>query len=70
MVDEPDSRGRIHTELLPVFAALGVVPAAVTSKAALNLMGMEAGTVRLPYLPADEHETAVIRAALEARGLV
>ena len=39
MVDEPDERAAIHESLLPVFEALGVAPAAVSNKAALNLLG-------------------------------
>ena len=70
MVDDPENRRRIHVDLLPAFEALGVAPAAVTCKAALNLIGIEAGTVRLPYLPADERETAVIRTMLEDRRLL
>lgn len=70
MVDEPEQRAAIHESLLPVFEALSVAPAAIAVKAALNLIGIRAGHVRLPYVDADEHETAVIRAMLEQRGLV
>ncbi len=69
MVDEPDQRQAIHESLLPVFEALGVGPAAMTTKAALNLLGHEVGTPRLPYVEADESEKAVIRDMLRARGL-
>jgi len=70
MVDEPDERAAIHESLLAVFAALGVAPAAVTNKAALNLLGHAVGKPRLPYVEADEQETATIRAMLQARGLL
>jgi 4-hydroxy-tetrahydrodipicolinate synthase len=70
MVDEPGERAAIHESLLPVFAALGVAPAAVTTKAALNLLGIRAGDPRLPYVPADADEIAGIRAMLAQRGLV
>jgi 4-hydroxy-tetrahydrodipicolinate synthase len=70
MVDEPDERAAIHDSLLPVFAALGVAPAAVSNKAALNLLGHVVGAPRLPYVEADEHETATIRAMLQDRGLL
>lgn len=70
MVDEPDRRAAIHEDLTPVFEALSVAPRAISVKAALNLMGVRGGQVRLPYVNADEHETAVIRAMLEQRGLV
>jgi 4-hydroxy-tetrahydrodipicolinate synthase len=70
MVDEPGERATIHESLLPVFAALGVAPAAVSNKAALNLLGHAVGRPRLPYVEADEQETATIRAMLAERGLL
>lgn len=71
MVDEPEERAAIHEDLLPLFDALGCVPAAVANKTALNLLGHGVSrTPRLPYVEADEAETETIRAALEARGLV
>jgi len=70
MVDEPQERAAIHESLLPVFSAMAVAPAAVTNKAALNLLGHRVGRPRLPYVEADEHETATIRAMLEERGLL
>jgi 4-hydroxy-tetrahydrodipicolinate synthase len=70
MVDEPAERAAIHDSLLPVFEAMGVAPAAVTNKAALNLLGHAVGGPRLPYVACDERETATIRAMLTARGLL
>jgi 4-hydroxy-tetrahydrodipicolinate synthase len=70
MVDEPGERAAIHESLLPVFAALGVAPAAIATKAALNLLGHDVGRPRLPYVEADEQETAAIRAMLQERGLL
>jgi 4-hydroxy-tetrahydrodipicolinate synthase len=70
MVDEPENRQAIHESLLPVFEALGVAPAAISTKAALKLLGVNAGRTRLPYVDADEQETATIRAMLEARGML
>jgi 4-hydroxy-tetrahydrodipicolinate synthase len=70
MVDEPEQRAAIHESLLPVFAAMSVAPAAVSNKAALNLLGHAVGAPRLPYVEADEHETATIRAMLQDRGLL
>jgi 4-hydroxy-tetrahydrodipicolinate synthase len=69
MVDEPGERAAIHERLLPVFAALSIAPAAVTTKAALNLLGVRGGRVRLPYVDADESEVATIREMLRAHGL-
>jgi 4-hydroxy-tetrahydrodipicolinate synthase len=70
MVDEPGERAAIHERLLPVLAALAVAPAAITTKAALNLLGIRAGRPRLPYVEADASEVAAIRDALRAHGLV
>ncbi|HUR84909.1 MAG TPA: 4-hydroxy-tetrahydrodipicolinate synthase [Solirubrobacteraceae bacterium] len=70
MVDEPEERAAIHESLLPVFAAMSVAPAAVTNKAALNLLGHRVGRPRLPYVEADEQELETIREMLSSRGLV
>jgi 4-hydroxy-tetrahydrodipicolinate synthase len=70
MVDEPGERAAIHDSLLAVFEAMAVAPAAVSNKAALNLLGHGVGKPRLPYVEADEHETATIRAMLSERGLL
>ena len=70
MVDEPGERAAIHESLLPVFAALSVAPAAISTKAALNLLGHDVGRPRLPYVEADERELATIRGMLARRGLV
>jgi 4-hydroxy-tetrahydrodipicolinate synthase len=70
MVDEPGRRAEIHESLLPVFAALSVAPAATTTKAALNLMGLRGGLPRLPYVPIEGEELDAVRAMLQARGLV
>jgi 4-hydroxy-tetrahydrodipicolinate synthase len=70
MVDEPAERAAIHESLLPVFEAMSVAPAAVSNKTALNLLGHAVGKPRLPYVEADEHETATIRAMLTERGLL
>ena len=70
MVDEPGERAAIHESLLPVFEAMAVAPAAVSNKAALNLLGHDVGRPRLPYVEADERETAAIRTMLQERGLL
>ncbi len=70
MVDEPEHRRAIHDELTDLFAALAVAPNPIGIKAALKLLGHRVGGLRLPMVEADEHETAVIRAALERHGLL
>ncbi|MDE3130793.1 MAG: 4-hydroxy-tetrahydrodipicolinate synthase [Acidobacteriota bacterium] len=70
MVDEPERRHEIHDSLKDVFAELAIAPAACSCKAALNLIGVEVGAPRLPYVALDESELAVIRALLERHGLL
>ncbi len=70
MVDEPDSRSEIDETLQDVYRDLAVAPLACATKAALNLLGLEVGAPRLPYVELDEHETAVIRTMLERHGLL
>jgi 4-hydroxy-tetrahydrodipicolinate synthase len=69
MVDEPERRTEIHESLLPLFDALAIAPAAAADKAALNLIGLPGGHVRLPYVDLDDAETETIRQALVAQGL-
>jgi 4-hydroxy-tetrahydrodipicolinate synthase len=70
MVDEPDERAAIERGLQDLYAALGLGPAAMTTKAALELLGHRAGVPRLPLVAADEAETAALRQALAAHGLL
>ena len=57
MVDEPDSARRDRRSACrTLYAALGVGPAAMTTKAALELLGHRAGAPRLPLVEADEAE--------------
>jgi 4-hydroxy-tetrahydrodipicolinate synthase len=70
MVDEPDRRQVINASLADVYRDMAVAPAACSCKAALNLIGVEVGDPRLPYVPLDESETAVVRALLERHGLL
>lgn len=70
MVDEPENRAAIHDSLHPLFEALAILPAAASNKAALKLLGLPGGHVRLPYVDADESETATLREALTAHGLI
>jgi 4-hydroxy-tetrahydrodipicolinate synthase len=70
MLDEPDRRAEIDAALQDVFTALFVTTNPIPVKAALNLMGLHAGGLRLPLVEADEHETAVVRDALERHGVL
>ncbi len=70
MVDEPENRRQIHDALTDVYQDMGIAPLACTIKTALNLLGLEVGEPRLPYVPLDEQEVPVIRALLERHGLL
>jgi len=71
MIDEPERRAELHTQLQPLFAALSVAPAAISTKAALKLQGVLADdTVRLPYVEADDYERDVIATGLRNVGLL
>jgi 4-hydroxy-tetrahydrodipicolinate synthase len=70
MYDEPEARAEIDAELRDVYATLFLTASPTPLKAALNLLGHEAGTLRLPMVEADEAETAAVRAMLERHGLL
>lgn len=70
MVDEPEHRATLDASLRELYRALGVTTNPIPVKAALNLLGHSVGGLRLPLMPADENETAVIRAALQGLGII
>ena len=70
MADEPENRRALHDGLADAYRDFAVAPLAVSNKAALNLMGIPVGEPRLPYVPLDEAETAVVRGVLERHGLI
>jgi 4-hydroxy-tetrahydrodipicolinate synthase len=70
MVDEPERRAEIDAGLRDVYQALAVTTNPIPIKAALNLVGLPAGGVRLPLVEADAEELEVIRTALERHGLL
>jgi 4-hydroxy-tetrahydrodipicolinate synthase len=70
LVEEPERRAELDAELRDVYQALAVTTNPIPIKAALNLVGLPAGGLRLPLVEADEEELAVIRTALERHGLL
>ena len=70
MVDEPENRAEIEAGLMPLYDGLGIGPAAMTTKAALRLLGRDVGIPRLPYVDVDETELETLREALTAHGLL
>jgi len=70
MVTNPEQRQAIDAALVDVYRDMAIAPAACTCKAALNLIGVEVGGPRLPYVATDADETAVIGALLARHGLL
>ena len=70
MIDEPGQRAEIDASLRDVYETLFITASPTPVKAALNLLGHDAGTLRLPMVEADEAETATVRAMLERHGLL
>jgi 4-hydroxy-tetrahydrodipicolinate synthase len=69
MIDEPEQRAEIDASLRDVYETLFLTASPTCTKAALNLLGHDAGTLRLPMVEADEAETEAVRAMLERHGL-
>jgi 4-hydroxy-tetrahydrodipicolinate synthase len=70
MVDEPEQRGQIDASLRDVYETLFLTANPTCTKAALNLLGFDAGGLRLPLVPATTDETAAVRGMLERHGLL
>jgi 4-hydroxy-tetrahydrodipicolinate synthase len=60
----------IEAELAPVIGALAVSTNPIPLKAALNMLGLEAGGLRLPLVEATDAEKTVVREALESAGVL
>jgi 4-hydroxy-tetrahydrodipicolinate synthase len=70
MVDEPAHRREIDSSLQDVYRDMTIAPLACSTKTALNLIGVNVGHPRLPYVELDEQETATLRSMLERHGLL
>ncbi|HYH57886.1 MAG TPA: 4-hydroxy-tetrahydrodipicolinate synthase [Thermoleophilaceae bacterium] len=70
MVDEPDLRREIHTNLGPVFKALAVTTNPIPVKTAMAMLGHRVGGFRLPMIEASADEREALRTALERQGLL
>ncbi len=62
---------RLNAKMLPIVRSLfqPTAPSPVPLKAALNLLGLKVGGVRLPLVEATETESAIVRAAISDYGL-
>ena len=70
MYDEPAERAAIDASLRDVYDMMFMTASPTPVKAALNLLGHDAGTLRLPMVEADEAEIAAIRALLARHNLL
>ena len=70
MYDEPASRAEIDPGLREIYAAMFVTASPAPVKAALAMLGHDAGTVRLPIVECDAAERAHVRDALARHGLL
>jgi 4-hydroxy-tetrahydrodipicolinate synthase len=70
MVEEPDSRAEIDASLRDVYETLFLTSSPTCTKAALNLLGHNAGGLRLPLVEATPQELAAVRGMLERHGLL
>ena len=70
MVDEPDQRRAIHDSLAEVFSAMFCTASPAPVKAALAMIGLPVGGVRLPLVEVDEEQAEIVRGALERHGLL
>ena len=59
----------IHQELLPVYTGTFRTQGAILTKAALNLMGLPGGKVRLPLVNATDAQVSQLREDLKQGGV-
>jgi 4-hydroxy-tetrahydrodipicolinate synthase len=60
----------IDAGLQPLYAALGVTTNPIPLKAALEMLDLDSGRMRLPLVPADDEQRATVRTALESVGVL
>jgi len=60
----------IDAGLQPLYAALGVTTNPIPLKAALEMLDLDSGRIRLPLVPADDKQCAAVRTALESAGVL
>jgi 4-hydroxy-tetrahydrodipicolinate synthase len=66
---DPATARQIHWRLLPVFEALFIEPSPAPLKAALTMLGLPAGSLRLPMVPISQSTYTTLRDAMADAGL-
>ncbi len=64
-----DAAERIDADLRGLYDALAITTNPIPVKAALNLLGLRVGGVRLPLVPATDEQIQTLRSALELLGI-
>src|SRR5437773_5009323 len=70
IIDEPEARHGIHDTYRDLFKAMFITSSPTPVKAALNMIGVEVGGLRLPMVEASEEEKSVIRDVLQRLGVL
>jgi 4-hydroxy-tetrahydrodipicolinate synthase len=70
MVDEPENRAAIDASLQDVYRTLFLTASPTCTKAALEMLGLCGGGLRLPMVEADATEREAVRAMLEHHNLL
>jgi 4-hydroxy-tetrahydrodipicolinate synthase len=70
MYDEPEARAELDASLQEIYAAMFVTASPAPVKAALAMLGHEAGGLRLPLVECDDAEREHVRDALARHGLL
>jgi 4-hydroxy-tetrahydrodipicolinate synthase len=68
--DEPDARAELDAGLQEIYAAMFVTASPAPVKAALSMLGHDAGTLRLPLVECDDAEREHVHSALARHGLL
>jgi 4-hydroxy-tetrahydrodipicolinate synthase len=67
---DPAHAAEIDTRLAPIYETMTLTANPIPVKAALEIMGLIPGGLRLPMVPASQAERSAIRIALERHGLL
>lgn len=65
-----DGARRMHRELFPLFKAMFLETNPIPIKAAMKMMGMDTGEIRLPLTELTENNAQVMRERLKQQGLL
>jgi 4-hydroxy-tetrahydrodipicolinate synthase len=70
MYDDPQARAELDASLQEIYAAMFVTASPAPVKAALSMLGHDAGSLRLPLVECDDAEREHVRGALARHGLL